>query len=133
MAKTGIYEVVVATRTVRIDSNLLAKTNYLVTLDTTDDFVVNLAAAATAPLFVLTEGTDGSSDEAVGTIALPGSIVRVLAGGAISAGDKITANGSGEGIATTTDKNHVAGVAMENAADADEFLMLVSLSQVSNT
>ena len=133
MTQTGIYETITAVRTVRIDSDLSAKTNYLVTLDGTDDLVVNLAAAATAPVFVLIEGTNGSSSESVGTIALAGCIVRVKAGGGITAGDKITSHTNGTGIATTTDKQYVAGIAMENASSGDEFLMMVAPSQVSNT
>jgi hypothetical protein len=130
---TGLLETIASTRQVRIDTDLSAKQNYLVTLDTTDDGVVNLAAAATAPLFVLIEGTKGSVTESMGTIALPGSIVKVESGGGISAGDKITSDSNGKGVATTTDKNHVAGIAFENATSGDTFLMIVAPSQVSNT
>lgn len=129
---TGIYEKIEGfTRTVRIDSNLSAKEKYLVTLDTTDDAVANLASAATSPVFVLVEGADGSSNEAVGTIALPGAIVKVKAGGTITAGAKITANASGLGIVTTTDTNNYAGIAWENAASGDEFLMIVSPGMIA--
>lgn len=129
---TGVYEKIEGfTRTVRIDSDLSAKEKYLVTLDTTDDGVVNLAAGATAPLHVLIEGADGSSNEAVGTVATPGAYVKVKAGGSISAGDKITSDGSGKGIATTTDTNHYAGTAWENAASGDEFIMEVAPGMVA--
>ena len=129
---TGIYETIEGlTRTVRMDSNLSAKSKFLVTMDTTDDNMVNLAAAATAALFVLYEGADGSSVEAVGTIALPGAVVKVKAGGTITAGAKITSDGSGQGIVTTTDTNHYAGLAAENAASGDEFLMTVAPGMVA--
>jgi hypothetical protein len=130
---TGLLETIASTRQVRIDTDLSAKQNYLVTLDTTDDGVVNLASAATSPLFVLIEGTNGSVTESMGTIALPGSIVKVKSGSAISAGDKITSDSDGTGIATTTNKEHVAGFAFENADSGDIFLMIVAPSQVSNT
>ena len=123
---TGVLETITATRTVRVDSDLSAKENYLVNLDTTDDLVANLAANATAgPLFVLREPVNGATDEAVSSIPLSGSIVRVKTGGAISAGDRLTANGSGVAIATTTANDHYAGFAMENGASGDEVLMLV--------
>ena len=122
---TGQFKTNLNTLTVRIDTNLSSKEGYLVTMDTTDDLVVNLAAAATSSLFVLEQGADGSSAETVGVIALPGSVTKVKAGGAISAGDKITSDGNGAGIATITDKNNYAGFALENAANGDMFLMLV--------
>lgn len=122
---TGVYETIANTRTVRIDSDLSGKEGYLVTNDTTDDGVVNLAANAAASLHVLIEGVDGSNEEGVGTVALTGSVVKVKAGGAITAGAKITANASGEGIVTTTDTDNYAGIAKENAASGDLFLMEV--------
>lgn len=130
---TGTFETIVATRTVRIDSDLSEKARYLVNLDTTDDGVVNLAAGATLPLFVLLEGANGASAETVGVIALPGDIVKVKAGGAITAGARITSDGNGKGVATTTDKENVAGVAFENADSGDEFLMIVAPMMVSAT
>lgn len=130
---TGLRETIQGTLTVRIDSNLTDKEGYLVTWDTTDDLVVNLASAATAPLEVLLEGANGATTETTGTIALAGSIVKVKSGGAISAGDRITSDSAGKGVATTTDKQHYAGIAIENAASGDIFMMKVTPGMVSAT
>ena len=130
---TGLRETIQGTLTVRIDSNLTDKEGYLVTWDTTDDLVVNIAAAATAPLEVLLEGANGATTETTGTIALAGSIVKVKSGGAISAGDRITSDSAGKGVATTTDKQHYAGIAIENAASGDIFMMKVTPGMVSAT
>jgi hypothetical protein len=128
---SGIYETLTGTRTVRVDTDLSAAENHLVTLDGTDDLVVNLAAGATAPMFVLMEGKDGSVTEDVSSIPLIGSIVRVKTAGNVTAGARLTSNGSGRAIATTTNRDHYAGIALENGSSGDEVLMVVSPGMVS--
>ena len=129
---SGQYIVAGPTKTCRIDTDLDGAEGTLVNLDGTDDGVVNAAANATAgPLLVLVEGADGSSTETVGTVALPGAVVKVSAGGAITAGDRVTSNASAVGIATTTANDHYAGIAWENAASGDDFLMVVAPGMVA--
>jgi hypothetical protein len=70
--------------TVTIDTNLADKAYHFVTLDTTDDKVVNLATAATAVPFILVEDGDGSSTAVTGSIIVSGR-TKVKTGGAVTA------------------------------------------------
>lgn len=118
MADTGVVFGKPETRSVKIDTNLTDKEYFLVTMDTTDEHVVNLAAAATSVLFVLTEGANGSaSDVKQGTI-VTGGYTKVKLGGTVSAGGKITADSNGKGVAATTG-NNVACIALANGVDGD--------------
>lgn len=130
MANTGVKTNVTNTMPVKVDSDLSAKQYYFVDLDTTDDEVVNLVADAASFGWVLLEGVNGSSTTKNSTIAIEG-IVKVKSGGAISAGDKITATTGGAAIATTTDTNHYNGIAMENAASGDLFAMKIEHGMVA--
>lgn len=121
---TGVQFSGAETRTVTMDSDLSAKAGYAVNLDTTDEENVNLAAAASAFPFVLLEGADGSAAKATGSIVLSGRAV-VKAGGTIAPGDKLTSNGSGKWITTTTNTQHYGAIAMEIGATDDEIEVLV--------
>ena len=112
------------TRTVTMDADLSAKSGYAVVLDTTDDNNVDLASGATAPVFPLTEGVDGSSAKANGTIALSGRAVVKL-GGTVAPGDKLTSDGSGTWITTTTDTNNYGAIALQIGVSGDEIEALV--------
>lgn len=100
------------TRSVQIDTDLSDKECFLVNFDGSDDFVVNIASGATEFPWVLTEGGDGSTDELTGSIAVGGR-VKIKLGGTVAAGDKITSDGSGKGITTTTDTNHYGLIALQ--------------------
>lgn len=118
------------TMTVKIDTNLLDKEYYLVNLEATGDKVVNLATGATAFPFVLAEGKNGSSTVDYGTICVGGR-VKVKIGGSVSAGDKLTSNGSGLAITTTTDTNHYGLTALEDGSANDIIDALVTLGTVA--
>jgi hypothetical protein len=130
--KTGIQKINLQTMSAVIDTDLDAKEMYLVNFDTSADRVVNLAADASLPLLVLEEGADGSSSETVGSVATSG-ITKVIAGGTVTAGDKITADSNGKGIKTITDKDNYAGFAIESAASGDSFMMMINPGMVSAT
>lgn len=121
---TGVQFSEQVTKTVTMDSDLSAKAGYAVNLDATDEENVNLASAATAFPFVLLEGADGSSAKATGSIVISGRAV-VKAGGTIAPGDKLTSDGSGKWIKTTTDTNHYGAIALEIGAANDEIEVLV--------
>jgi hypothetical protein len=127
---TGVQYGDLVTRTVTMDSDLSEKTYYAVNLDTTDEENVNLAAAATAFPFPLVDGVDGSSAKAVGAIALSGRC-KVIAGGVVAPGDKLTSDGDGKWITTTTDNDHFGAVALEIGAAGDIIEVLVVQGQVS--
>lgn len=113
-----------------MDSNLSAKTYYAVTLDTTDEENVNLAAAATAFPFPLVEGVDGSTAKQEGTICLSGRC-KVIAGGTIAPGDKLTSDGNGKWITTVTNRDHFGAIALEIGAANDIVEVLVVQGLIS--
>jgi len=118
------------TCTVVIDSNLSGKEYYFVTLDTSDaDRVVNLAAAASAPVFILGEGADGSTTEAIGTLMVAG-FGKLKLGGSVSRGDRLTSDGNGKGIATTTNNDWYGAIAMEAGVSNDVIEVLIAVGQV---
>lgn len=121
------------TKTAVIDSNLLNKEYYFVTLDTSDaDFVVNIAANANAPVFILQEGVDGSTTEGIGSVCMQG-FFKVKLGGTVSRGDKLTSDSSGLAIATVTDKNNFGAIALEGGVANDIIEVLVVQGMVSAT
>ena len=130
MATTGSVIGDYQTKTVKIDTDLSGKTGYAVSLDTTDDGVVNLLAAATSVPFVLLEGADGSTTETVGTIVISGQ-TEVKVGGAVAPGDKLTATTGGEWIATTTDTNNYGAIALETGADGDMIAVSVERGMIA--
>ena len=106
------------TRTVTIDSDLSAKQYHFVSLDTSDDGVVNLLEAASAVPFVLTSTGDGSTTATEGLISLAG-IVKLTLGGTVTAGAKLTATTGGVAIATTTDTDNYGAIALKSGVSGD--------------
>lgn len=106
-------EQILVTRTVKIDTNLSGKENLLVTLDATDEDVVNLAASGAKSAFVLSSGADGSTTPTIGTIVGDG-FVKVQLGGTVAPGDYLTpkSDGSGKAVACTTDGQAYSLIAM---------------------
>lgn len=95
-------------------------------MDTKQYCIVQLSATGKA------EVGEGATDLIIGVLqnkpkSGEGALVRFLgtskvkAGGAISIGDFVTTNSSGEAVATTTDGNIVIGRALEAADDGDIF------------
>jgi hypothetical protein len=87
-------------------ANLTGKETYL---GVNSAGLAALAAGATAPLFLIYQG--GAQGRPVS--CAHSGLGRVTLGGTVAAGDKITSNGSGLGITTTTTGNHFLGVARE--------------------
>lgn len=86
------------------------------------------ATAATAPVLGVLQNNPESGQTA--TVAY-GGIVKVLAGGAITQGDKVTATTGGAVITTTTDTNHVLGFALDTAASGDYARVLITHGMVA--
>lgn len=117
MADTGNQFGDTLVRSVTCDTNLSGKENYLVAFDATDDNVVNLAAAATAPQYVLLEGKDGSTTPGVGLIAFGGR-AKVLLGGTVNPNSPVMSDGNGKAIAATTGK-YQAGIIPKGGVSGD--------------
>ena len=132
MADTGNFFGDTITRTVLCDTDLSAKQYYLVTLDSSDDNVVNLAAAATSVQFVLTEGANGSAaSPKVGSIALGGR-TKVTLGGTVGAGVPFMSDGNGKAIAATNGK-YAAGILLKGGVSGDIVECLVTPGAVWTT
>lgn len=127
---TGVQFGDMTTRRVNIASNLEDKEYFLVNLSATPEEQVEIAADATKFPFVLVEGVDGSSTAGIGTIATGGR-VKVKCGGAVNPGDKLTSDGDGKAVATTTDTDHYGLIALEIGASNDVIEALVAFGTVS--
>jgi len=127
---TGITTGSIQTRTVRIDTDLSRKSGYAVSLDTTDVPVANLLAAATSVPFVLLDGADGSVTPTVGTIVTSGR-TKVMLGGTVAPGDKLTATTNGVWIKTTTDTNNYGAIAEEVGATGQMCGVLVAQGMIA--
>ncbi len=110
-------EQILATKTVTIDSNLADKEGYLVSLDTTDEDVVNISDANSVVSFPLITGGDGSTTALLGTIATYG-LVKVKCGGTITAGNRLKADANGKAIVATAGLNYSL-IAMSNGVAND--------------
>lgn len=111
------------TRTVNIDTNLSGKENLLVTLDATDEGVVNLAASGAKSAFVLITGADGSSVPTIGTIVTDG-LVKVKIGGNVTPGDFLSpkSDGTGKAVTCTADGQAYSLLAMGKGV-ADDIIV----------
>lgn len=84
----------------------------------------------TAPFIGVLMNKPAAADQAA-EIAGPGSIVKCLSGDTIAEGDKVTAEAGGKALATTTEPNHYAGVAISPAGDGEYFELMVMPGMVS--
>lgn len=106
-------------------ADLSAKLFYIAKLDTDED--VNLATAASDKIIGVIR--EAALENAPVTVQF-GGVGKVIAGGAIVAGDLITADGSGKGIATTSTGNRILGIALEAAATNEIFSCMLSPGSV---
>lgn len=129
---TGVQYGDTLTRSVRIESNLSGKEYYLVNIeqDSGEESKVAIASGATKFPFVLCEGFDGSSTAKTGLIAVGGR-VKVKVGGTVTADDKLTSDGSGLAITTTTGTNHYGLIALQDGSANDVIEALVSFGMVA--
>lgn len=106
-------------------ADLSAKQYHLVRLATTAKTVL-VAGAATGPIIGVLQN-DPLSGEAASVVCA--GMTKSIAGGAISPGDLLTANSTGQCVATTTANNKVAGKALTAATTpGDQFELIVGLS-----
>lgn len=109
-------------RTFVAAADLSAKQFYIVKLDSSSNGVA-LSAAATDTSIGVLQNTPASGEAA--TVRFLGTS-KVVAGAAITKGAYVTADSSGKGAATTTDRDNAIGIALEAAAaDGDIFEIML--------
>lgn len=122
---TGVVYGVPVTITLKCDSDLSAKDNYAVNLDTADEGNVDLAANSAKFPFPLIEGALGAvGAKKVVTVGVQG-FAKVKCGSAVLPGDKLTSDAAGKWIPTTSNGEHYGGIALETGATNDVIHMLV--------
>lgn len=92
-----------------------------------DRLTVSKGSAASDLLVGISQTTVTTAGDKV-EVAINGGGAIGLAGGTISAGNKLTAHTDGTLLASTTSNDQVVGVAMEDAVAGDLFAMEVALS-----
>lgn len=93
--------------------------------------VVKAAAGTDVSIGVVTNAP-ASGDTASVFVRSANGTGKVLAGGSITEGAKITADSSGHAVVTTTDKDEVLGIALEAADSGDIFEFMPSNSTLSH-
>ena len=102
------------------------ETKYLIAKFGTSDEEVKIGASATAHALVgVMQGKAAAAGKV--NVMLTG-ITLVKIGGAVTRGDYLTSNADGEGIATTTAKNYLVGMALASGVDGDVVPLLLSQS-----
>lgn len=112
-------------------ASLVGKKNYIVYISAKG--IVTIASAATHPVMgVITESPQTGVGQNI-SVALPFGerTNKVIAGGSISIGDKLTADSAGKAIATTTQNNYVFGVALEPADAGDVFEFMPHFEKIA--
>ena len=105
--------------TLEADADLSAKQFYVVGLSA-DGQVALAADADHATLYPITTlQNDPSAAGQPASLAQPGSVAKALSGAAIAIGDRITCDGNGKAISTTTDGDAIIGTCLETVAATD--------------
>lgn len=89
---------------------------------------VVVATAATDKIIGVTQGAYKVGETATIKLRSGAGTYKVKAGGTIAVGDRLTSNGSGQLIATTTAANEVVGFALEAGSSGDFVEAMPSLN-----
>lgn len=106
-------------------ADLSAKQYYIVKLDGSANYV--LASAATDKLSGVLMNKPESGETA---LVYSRGKAPVIAGGNIAIGDRLTSDGSGKAIATTTEDNIVLGEALQAASANEIFEAQINITHV---
>lgn len=122
------------TRTFKAAVDLSTKLFYIVKLTAAN--TVNLAAAATdaAIMGVINRKPAAAVGANIEVLLRTGAGTgKVILGGTVSRGDRLTTNASGQAITTTTAANEVIGMAIEAGVSGDviEFLPVIGLYAIT--
>lgn len=96
--------------------DLSAAEYVIVKVDVSNDQSVVIAAASTDPIMGVLQNKPKAGEAAV---VRWGGSSKVLAGGTITRGDRVTSDGSGHAVTTTTNKDVVLGLALSSAVSGD--------------
>lgn len=109
------------TRTFKSAGDLENKQNYIVYVSAKG--TVTIASAATHKVMgtVVNKPFAGANNNVEVQLPTGGATGKVIAGGSISIGDKLTADSAGKAVATTTSTQYVFGIALEPADANDVF------------
>lgn len=99
-------------------ADLSADEFLIVKADTGNSGQIALATAATDPIVGVLQNKPKAG--ATGLYRMSGT-TKVKAGGTVTVGDRVTTNGSGQAITTTTAGNSLLGIALESAVSGDVF------------
>lgn len=91
---------------------------------------VVVGAAATDALIGVTVGSAKSGDPVSVRLRSAEGTSKVKLGGTVTLGAKVTSNGSGLGVATTTGGNEVVGIALEAGVSGDIIEIMNTTGQV---
>lgn len=91
---------------------------------------VTPATAATDAIIGVTNGKAYADKIANVRLRSAEGTVKVLLGGTVNAGDRVTSNGSGQAITTTTAGNEVVGIAVEGGVAGDLVEVMPSTATV---
>lgn len=110
-----------ATKTFKSAGDLAGKQNYIVYVNAKG--IVTIGSAATQkPLgTVVNKPQTGAGANIEVQLPTGGATGKVIAGGSISIGDKLTTDSAGKAVATTSAGNFVFGIALEPADANDVF------------
>lgn len=97
-------------------ADLSAAEYVIVKVDVSNDQSVVIAAASTDPICGVLQNKPKAGKAAV---VRWGGSSKVIAGGTITRGDRVTSDGSGHAVTTTTNKDVVLGLALSSAVAAD--------------
>lgn len=109
------------TKTFKSAASLSGKQNYIVYVSAKG--VVTIASAATHKVMgtIVNKPQAGAGQNIEVQMPHGGGTGKVIAGGTIAIGDKLTADSAGKAVATTTQNNYVFGVALQEG-DADDVI-----------
>lgn len=104
-------------------NDLSAAEFLIVKMDVSNDNSVVAAAASTDPIMGVLQNKPKATQAAV---VRWGGSSKVIAGGTITRGDRVTTDSSGHAVTTTTNKDVVLGIACQSAVSGDIFEVALS-------
>lgn len=97
-------------------ADLSAAEFVIVKVDVSNDQSIVIAAASTDPIVGVLQNKPKAGKAAV---VRWGGSSKVIAGGTITRGDRVTSDGSGHAVTTTTNKDVILGLALSSAVSGD--------------
>lgn len=111
--------------TLNSTNDLSLKQFYIVAVDTSNDHAVVLGAAATDPIVGVLQNKPKANQGAL--VRFIGT-TKVIAGGTITRGDRVTSDANGKAITTTSTGNAVLGRALVSAVAGDILEVMLALN-----